>query len=179
MTTSSHALEMRRSEVAVATRVPGPVARYSRGVAGDPAGRIAVAIRDRPPRLDVHVEPLTHSTHHACLQPARGSGGAEDPAARRAVKLQVESVCPSTICTGESPGGSAPPACASGPARWRVSRARTERAARHARTESAMATDLTTINVLLGIMAAVSRREALAVLSLFAAGALLYRRVLR
>jgi len=42
-----------------------------------------------------------------------------------------------------------------------------------------MATDLTTINVLLGIMAAVSRREALAVLSLFAAGALLYRRVLR
>jgi zinc transporter ZupT len=40
-----------------------------------------------------------------------------------------------------------------------------------------MATDLTTINVLLGIMAAVSRRQALAVLSLFAAGALLYRRV--
>jgi hypothetical protein len=42
-----------------------------------------------------------------------------------------------------------------------------------------MATDLTTINVLLGVMAAVSLLEALAVLSLFAAGALLYRRVLR
>jgi hypothetical protein len=41
-----------------------------------------------------------------------------------------------------------------------------------------MATDLTTINVPLGIMAAVSLLKALAVLSLFAAGALLYRRVL-
>jgi hypothetical protein len=41
-----------------------------------------------------------------------------------------------------------------------------------------MATDLTTTNVLLGIMAAVSLLEAVAILGSFIAGALLYRRVL-
>ena len=41
-----------------------------------------------------------------------------------------------------------------------------------------MTTDLNTTNVLLGIMAAVSLLEALAILGLSAAGALLYRRVL-
>lgn len=42
-----------------------------------------------------------------------------------------------------------------------------------------MAPDLTTTNVLLGIMAAVSLLEALAVIGLFVAGFLIYRRVMQ
>lgn len=42
-----------------------------------------------------------------------------------------------------------------------------------------MATDLTTTNVLLGIMAAVSLLEATAVLGVFVAGALLFRRLMQ
>ena len=41
-----------------------------------------------------------------------------------------------------------------------------------------MDTDLTTTNVLLGIMAAVSLLEAVAVLGVFAAGAMLFRRLM-
>ena len=41
-----------------------------------------------------------------------------------------------------------------------------------------MATDLTTTNILLGILAAVSLLEAAAVLGVFVAGALLFRRVM-
>ena len=38
MTTPSHALEIRRPDVATATRVPGPVARYRYGVTGTLGG---------------------------------------------------------------------------------------------------------------------------------------------
>jgi hypothetical protein len=45
--------------------------------------------------------------------------------------------------------------------------------------ESMMATDLATTNVFLGIMAAVSVLEALAVIGVFAAGALVVRRLIQ